>query len=54
MTTPRWKGTSNSIARRRIERIRWTRRDNLGLLIISLLVFLTVMLTGWLSYNYHD
>ncbi len=54
MTSPRWKGNGNTATRRRIERIRWTPRDKLGLLLISILVLLTVVLSSWLSYNYHD
>ena len=54
MPNPHWKGLSNSAIRRRIERIRWRRRDKIGAALLGSLVLLTAVLTAWLSHNYHD
>jgi hypothetical protein len=54
MPYPRWRGAGNSATRRRIERIRWTRRDKIGAMLLGALMFLTVVFSGWLGHNYGD
>jgi hypothetical protein len=54
MPEPQWKRTSNRIARRRIERIRWTRQDKIGVLLIGALLLLVSAASAWLVANFHD
>lgn len=54
MPDPRWRGLGNSATRRRIERIRWTRRDKVGALLLALLVLLAGAIAAWLVSIYHD
>ena len=54
MPNLRWKGMSNSATRRRIKHIHWTQRDKIGAVLLGVMVFLTAVISGWLSSNYHD
>lgn len=46
-----WKGTGNQAARHRMRRIRWTRRERIGVVIIGLLVAVVALVSAWLGSN---
>lgn len=54
MPYAQWKGSGNSATRHRIRQIKWTRRDKLGAVIISLLALATALVSAWLSSNTLD
>lgn len=44
MAYPRWRGTSSRARRRRIERIFWTRRQQVSVFLLCILILVTVAL----------
>jgi hypothetical protein len=54
MPDPQWKGESNGAIRRRIQQIRWSRRDKIGAALMGVLVLLVALISAWLVSIYHD